>query len=275
MQNNFDAIIVLGHGQKNREINPILKNRLDKAVEIFESNREAKIILSGGKNHSKEFSEAELMADYLENKAVKRENLILEDKSKNTFENFVFSKKIIEQYGFKNIALVTSDYHIKRVQMIAKKMSLDVLSFPAFSSKDKKFKIIELTKEFFKTIFDFVRISIVKNTKLIIKDKYLRVIFAINAAILLVVFALIYSNFIGIKSPIIIHFDAYKGIDFLGTRIDIFGIFLSALVIFVINLFFANYLFYRERFLSYLFASTTLFLMILFLIAVAAIISVN
>ncbi|MFA5386242.1 MAG: hypothetical protein WC297_00995 [Candidatus Paceibacterota bacterium] len=117
-----------------------------------------------------------------------------------------------------------------------------------------------------------MRLAIIKE---VIKDKYLRTIFAISALLLLIVFTLICFKFIGIRNPIIVHFDVYKGIDFLGSRIDVFGIFLAAVVIFLINLFLSNHLFYRERFLSYVFAATTLFLVVLALIAIAAIISVN
>ncbi len=111
--------------------------------------------------------------------------------------------------------------------------------------------------------------------KLIFKDKYLRIIFCLSSAILLVVFLLISLKFWNVKKLIIIHFDAYKGIDFLGSRLDVFGILITAVVIFLINFFLSNLLFYRERFLSYIFAAVTLFFVILILIAVAAIISVN
>lgn len=111
--------------------------------------------------------------------------------------------------------------------------------------------------------------------KLVFKDKYLRTIFCLSSVILLIILLLICLKFWNIQGPVIIHFDAYKGIDFLGSRFDVFGIFISALIIFIINLFLAEYLFYRERFLSYLFVSASLFFVILVLIAVATIISVN
>ena len=117
-----------------------------------------------------------------------------------------------------------------------------------------------------------MRLDIIKE---IIKDKYLRIIFAISALLLLIIFALICFKFIAVNNPIIIHFDAYKGIDFLGSRINIFGLFFTTLIIFLINLVLSNILFYRERMLSYIFAAATLFFIILVLVSVAAIISVN
>jgi len=158
MQNKFDAIIVLGHGQKKREIGEVLKNRLDKVFELFQENKEAKIILSGGKVYSKEFSEAEIMEEFLEKRGVMKESIILDDKSKNTFENLINSKKIAEERGFKKIALITSDYHLKRVRMIAKNIGLDIFGFSAFSRKDIRFK--KSIIEFLKTILDYLRIKI-------------------------------------------------------------------------------------------------------------------
>lgn len=117
-----------------------------------------------------------------------------------------------------------------------------------------------------------MRLAIIKE---VLKDKYLRIIFAISALLLLIIFALICFKFIAVNNPIIVHFDAYRGIDFLGSRINIFGIFFTALVVFLINLVLSNILFYRERILSYIFASATLFFIVLVLVSVAAIISVN
>lgn len=157
MQNNFDAIIVLGYRQKSREINLILKNRLDKAIEILGSNREAKIILSGGKVCLKEFSEAELMANYLKDRGIETKNIILEDESKDTLQSIKNSKKIIDKYQFKDIALITSDYHLKRASMIAKSLGINISAISAPALKNKK--TIAPIKEFFKKIFDYLRIK--------------------------------------------------------------------------------------------------------------------
>lgn len=158
MQNNFDAIIILGHGQKKREVSEVLRNRLNKAFEVFQENGGAKMILSGGRVYSKEFSEAEIMEEFLEKKGVMKEDIILDDKSKSTFENLTNLKKIVEERGFRKIALITSDYHLKRVKMIAKNIGLDIFEFSAFSRKDIRFK--KSIIEFLKIIFDYFRIKI-------------------------------------------------------------------------------------------------------------------
>ena len=109
----------------------------------------------------------------------------------------------------------------------------------------------------------------------IIKDKYLRVVAGLNLLILILATLIFYVRLGSVTTPLVIHFDAYKGIDFLAGRIEVFGILLSALVIILINLFLADFLYNRERFLSYIFAFISLELTVLILIVIGVIISVN
>lgn len=109
----------------------------------------------------------------------------------------------------------------------------------------------------------------------ILKDKYLRVIFV---ASFLILFFLALVSFIKLQDarpPLVIHFDIYKGIDFFGGKMEIFGIIISSFVILAINFFLADFLYYRQRFLSYLFSFGSLWIMVLILIAVGVIVSIN
>jgi len=109
----------------------------------------------------------------------------------------------------------------------------------------------------------------------LIKDKYLRVVAAVSFLILFLTAVIFYLALGSTTAPLIIHFDAYKGIDFLGSRLDVFGILLSALVIILINLFLSNFLYNRERFLSYIFTFVSLLISILILIIISVIVNVN
>jgi hypothetical protein len=109
----------------------------------------------------------------------------------------------------------------------------------------------------------------------IIKDKYLRVVGGLSLFILLVSTLIFYVGEDSMTSPLTIHFDAYKGINFLGSKIQVYGIIISALVMVLINLFLAGFIYRRERFLSYIFGFASLELSILILIVIGVIISVN
>ena len=89
------------------------------------------LIPSGGQGSDEKIPEARAMADYMKDKGIPEEKIILEDKSTTTYENLVNSKKIIdERDGDKYTALVTSNYHVYRALRHAKKIGLKCTSMP-------------------------------------------------------------------------------------------------------------------------------------------------
>lgn len=126
-QNNFEYIIIHGCGLINgNQMTKLLSNRVDKAIEVYQKSIVKPIIIpSGGKGEDEALSEAEAMAIYLKEKGISDEHILLEDQSKTTMENLIFSKEIINQRGgSKKIALVSSNYHIYRCLCYAKKIGL-------------------------------------------------------------------------------------------------------------------------------------------------------
>jgi|SRR3989344_380802 len=109
----------------------------------------------------------------------------------------------------------------------------------------------------------------------IIKDNYLLATFGITTVVLLFTLVLVLIFFGATDTPLIIHFDSYKGIDFLGNKLHVFGIVFVGVVMFLINVGLAHALYYRDRFLSYIIGCATLVIALLILIAVSAIIAVN
>lgn len=103
----------------------------------------------------------------------------------------------------------------------------------------------------------------------------IRLIFLLSAAILVAAFAAAYINFGNITHLLIVHFDAYRGIDFLGAKGDVFGVIFTAFIIAAINFWLAEMMGRREKFFAYLFAAGSLFLAVLILAGVIAIINVN
>lgn len=124
-----DYIIVNGAGLLDGDrISPLLAGRLDKALEVYEkSGRKAKFLVSGGKGNDETVSEAEAMKNYLLQQGISKDDILTEDKSKTTYENLKFSKRIIDELnpGKRCRCLfVTSNYHVFRTSMFAKKLHL-------------------------------------------------------------------------------------------------------------------------------------------------------
>lgn len=117
-----DAVIVLGSGIRGELLTVGLKNRLDCAVEIYENNPDTVIVVSGGQGPQEDITEALAMERYLLSRNIPQESIIKEEQATSTYENFIYSKQILDKKFGENYsaAYVTNDYHIYRAGALAK-----------------------------------------------------------------------------------------------------------------------------------------------------------
>lgn len=121
-----DVLIVLGCRVRGYTPSLMLSARVCFAGEYLLSHPECKAVLSGGQGADEMISEALCMKNLLVDMGVDEKRLFLEDKSKSTYENILFSKKIIEQNNLGSaVTIVTSEFHQFRSQYIAKKLGID------------------------------------------------------------------------------------------------------------------------------------------------------
>ena len=129
---NQDFIIILGSKiRKDGTLTPLLKGRVDKAIDFGNKQYELtkkKIIYvpSGGKGHDETIAEAEAIKNYLLEKGIKENQIIIEDKSTSTIENMKYSKEKIEDINKNaNVSFSTTNYHVFRSGVIANEQGLD------------------------------------------------------------------------------------------------------------------------------------------------------
>ena len=124
---DFDYVIIHGAGLlKGDRISRLLEDRLNKAIDIYRMDpTPPKLIPSGGKGADETISEAEAMKAYLLEHDIPESDIILEDRSRTTYENLQYSKQILDaQEGRKYTALVTSNYHVYRALRYCRKIGL-------------------------------------------------------------------------------------------------------------------------------------------------------
>lgn len=124
---NLNYVIVLGAQLRQTGPSIILQERLDTAVTYLKENPETICIVSGGQGTNEPKSEAEGMRDYLVAKGIDTTRILLEDQSTNTIENIRFSKQILDSdcnRQYKNVGIITNNFHIFRATSIAKKQGL-------------------------------------------------------------------------------------------------------------------------------------------------------
>ena len=121
----IEYVLVLGGGVQGEEPTLMLEKRLHTALEFLEENPGSKAILCGGREKGKNLSEAESMHRWLERMGADTAQLIKEDESVNTIQNFANAKKIIdENNGGNEVAIITSGFHLYRSKLLAEKNGL-------------------------------------------------------------------------------------------------------------------------------------------------------
>jgi len=123
-----DAIIVPGRGvYPDGTLFKDPESRIRKAVRLFQDGVAPKIIMSGGFSyHVKNITsanEAKAMKEYAVSLGMKAENIIEEGRSTHTLANAYFCKKALcEPNDWKDIVIVASGDHIKRVTYVFNKV---------------------------------------------------------------------------------------------------------------------------------------------------------
>ena len=93
-----DAIIVLGAAVRGEEISGALQKRLDVAIEYYQKNPDVVIVVTGGQGPQEDITEALAMERYLLANGIPKEKIIKEEKATSTYENFKFSKVLLNEY---------------------------------------------------------------------------------------------------------------------------------------------------------------------------------
>jgi hypothetical protein len=109
----------------------------------------------------------------------------------------------------------------------------------------------------------------------IFKEKPILIIMALTGGLFLLSLLLVSFNVAGFSSPVILHFDVFRGIDLFGEKIDVWVFLLTAFLIGFLNIILGEAFFYRQRLLAYLLISANLLFALLTLVAVGVIVTVN
>ena len=131
--NNYKYIIVLGAKVSEGSPSLMLKDRLDKAIEIYNQNKNIKIIASGDSQNPNVYDEVTVMYNYLVNNGVNHNNIIKDNYGISTYDSIVRMKDIVKE---EKTIIVTQKYHLSRSVYTAKELDIDVIGI---SSREYKY----------------------------------------------------------------------------------------------------------------------------------------
>ena len=100
---DIDCIIVLGAGIWDNKPSPMLKDRLDEAINLYQKGLASKIIMSG--DHGQEnYDEVNIMKDYAISAGVPSEDIFMDHAGFSTYESIYRAKEI---FNVKKAIIVT------------------------------------------------------------------------------------------------------------------------------------------------------------------------
>lgn len=111
------AVIVLGAGLRGTRVSNVLERRLIAAYDYYQENPNVVIVVTGGQGPGEDIPEAQAMKAWLVERGVPAGQILEEDRSTSTEENFRFARAILEANGFDAgapTAYVTNAFHCYR-----------------------------------------------------------------------------------------------------------------------------------------------------------------
>ena len=136
-----DGIIVLGGAMADAMIEDrgalVLGpsgSRMTEAIALALRYPQAKLVFSGGSaklTGQSEISEAEAARLFFEAMGLPEGRVLLEDRSRNTWENAVFTRDLVQPKPGERWLLVTGATHIPRSMGIFRKVGFEVVAWPA------------------------------------------------------------------------------------------------------------------------------------------------
>ncbi len=126
--NDYDCILVLGAGVwENNQPSPMLKDRLDKGVELFKLQASDRLLMSGD-HGTVEYDEVNVMKDVAIEQGIASSSIFMDHAGFSTYDSLYRAKAI---FGATKIIIVTQQYHLYRALYIARSLGIDAIGVAA------------------------------------------------------------------------------------------------------------------------------------------------
>lgn len=125
-----DAIIVLGAAEYRGRPSPVLRARLDHALDLYRKGNARRILTTGGAGGDPLYTESEVGRKYLAQNGVPVEAIIVETVSESTAQSAVAAAEIMRRMNLESCIVVSDGYHIYRAKRMLQDQGLIVYGSP-------------------------------------------------------------------------------------------------------------------------------------------------
>jgi uncharacterized SAM-binding protein YcdF (DUF218 family) len=131
-----DVIIVLGAAEYRGRPSPVLRARLEHALQLYRRGLAPRILTTGGAGGDPIFTEGGVGRSYLIGKGVPSESIVVELEGETTVHSVAAAGEILRRMGLQSAIVVSDGYHIYRVKKMLQANGLTVYGSPRPDSQD-------------------------------------------------------------------------------------------------------------------------------------------
>lgn len=129
------AVMILGAGIKsNKEMSPVLKDRVVRALELYKAGTAEKILISGNNKEVVYPSDDEVnpVRVYLLKEGVPAQDIFTDHEGYDTYTSMYRAK---HQFGVSSLIISTQQFHLPRAVFIARSFGIDAVGISADAGK--------------------------------------------------------------------------------------------------------------------------------------------
>ena len=128
------AIVVLGAAQYAGKPSPVLRARLDHALDLWNRHLASLLILTGGTSSGDTTSEAAVGRNYAKKHGVPDSAILVENAGRTTSESMRAVAGMLEVRGLQSALLVSDPFHMLRLRILARRFGFTPYTSPTRTS---------------------------------------------------------------------------------------------------------------------------------------------
>lgn len=130
-----DAAVVLGAAVYGNRPSPVLRERINHAINLYQQGYVQWVIFTGGQGQVNEPPEAEVARQYAIAKGLPADVILLETTSTNTWENLANAQMAANAKNLHSFIIVSTPFHMKRAMLIAGDLGMEAYTSPTRTTR--------------------------------------------------------------------------------------------------------------------------------------------
>jgi uncharacterized SAM-binding protein YcdF (DUF218 family) len=126
-----DAIVVMGAAQYQGKPSPVLRERLDHALALWQRGLASRMVLTGGTGEGDSVSEAAVSRVYVMSHGVPDSAILLENDGRTSAQSLRAAVDLLHERELTTAIVVSDPFHMLRLEVLGRRYGIDPYTSPA------------------------------------------------------------------------------------------------------------------------------------------------